>query len=361
MYRKRGNFSLTCETLEERQFLSANISAFPAAEVRAVARAGPLDKAPSLFIEPQAGRAPIIRAINAARSEIRLGICNLSDPQIGDALAAAVARGVNVEVIADHDDYYNKPDEQAELATLIGEGVSVHLSNSVFPQSFEKELVIDQRQVLIMTMCLIPMTFVDSRDYGLVLNNPGVIHEVTSVFDTDWAYSAPPGVATPAYNPTPALHAPNLIWGPADATSKLSQLIQSAHHTINITSELLGDPYLEGQLIAAAHRGVQVRLITPLNPIGAPTNAADIAFLTSEGVNVCVTVDQYPPPGTLPYMHAKTMIVDGRIAYLGSIDLVTAERSQDRELGIEFRLPTLVRQLNAQFQSDWSMAAAPPA
>ena len=167
------NSSLNCEALEERQLLSANIPASPAAEVRAVARAGPLDKAPSLFIEPQAGRAPIIQAINAARSEIRLGICNLSDPQIGDALAAAVARGVNVKVIADQADYTQKPDEQAELATLIGEGVSVHLSNPVFPQSFEKELVIDQRQVLIMTMCLIPTTFVDTRDYGLVLEQPG--------------------------------------------------------------------------------------------------------------------------------------------------------------------------------------------
>ncbi len=92
-YRKRANSSLTCETLEERRLLSAECPAAPAAEVRALARAGPLDKAPSLFIEPQAGRAPIIQAINAARSEIRLGICNLSDPQIGDALAAAVAPG----------------------------------------------------------------------------------------------------------------------------------------------------------------------------------------------------------------------------------------------------------------------------
>ena len=60
-------------------------------------------------------------------------------------------------------------------------------------------------------------------------------------------------------------------------------------------------------------------------------------------------------------MHAKTMIVDGRIAYLGSIELDTTEASQDRELGIEFRLPRLVRQLNAQFQSDWQTADAPPA
>jgi cardiolipin synthase A/B len=360
-YRKRAKSRLTCEALEERQLLSVAMPDYPAAEVRALARAGPLVKAPSLFIEPQAGRAPIIQAINAARSEIRLGICNISDPQIGDALAAAVARGVNVEVIVDQADYQAKPDEQAELATLIGEGVSVHLSNAVFPQSFEKDLVIDQREVLIMTMCLIPQTFEDTRDYGLVLANPGIIHEVTSVFDTDWAYSAPPGDATPAYNPTPALRAPNLIWGPTDATAKLSQLIQSAHRSIDVTTELLSDPYLEGQLIAAAHRGVQVRLITPLDTREGGTNAAQVAFLMSEGVNVRVTVGLYPAENTPPYMHAKTMIVDGRIAYIGSIDLDTTEATQDRELGIEFRMPALVRQLNAQFQSDWQSAQVPPA
>ena len=113
--RKRVEYRPDCETLDERRLLSANILTAPAGELRALVRAGPLEKAPSLFIEPQAGRAPIIQAINAARSEIRLGICNLSDPQIGDALAAAVARGVKVEVIADQADYWQKPDEQAEL------------------------------------------------------------------------------------------------------------------------------------------------------------------------------------------------------------------------------------------------------
>jgi phosphatidylserine/phosphatidylglycerophosphate/cardiolipin synthase-like enzyme len=73
------------------------------------------------------------RQFRQARSEIRLGICNFSDPEIGDPLAAAVARGVNVELIADQVDDSQKPDEQAELTTLIGEGVSVHLRNSVFP------------------------------------------------------------------------------------------------------------------------------------------------------------------------------------------------------------------------------------
>jgi len=138
-------------------------------------------------------------------------------------------------------------------------------------------------------------------------------------------------------------------------------LIQSAPRSINVTTELLSDPYLEGLLIAAAHRGVQVRLIAPLDPREGGTNATQVAFLTSEGVNVRVTIGLYPPANTLPYMHAKTIIVDGRIAYLGSIDLDTTEASQDRELGIEFRLPTLVRQLNTAFQSDWQTAEAPSA
>src|SRR5690606_38126912 len=77
----RATLGLTCEALEARQLLSAIGPAWRAVEVRSLDRARPSLKAPSLFIEPQAGRAPIIQAINSARSDIRLGICNLSDPR----------------------------------------------------------------------------------------------------------------------------------------------------------------------------------------------------------------------------------------------------------------------------------------
>ena len=69
--------------------------------------AGPLSSRPSTRLDPRS-------AWGSATSATR----KLAP------LAAAVARGVNVEVIADHDDYYNKPDEQAELTTLIREKAS---------------------------------------------------------------------------------------------------------------------------------------------------------------------------------------------------------------------------------------------
>ena len=247
-----------------------------------------------------------------------------------------------------------------ELATLSG-GVSVHLSNSVFPQSFEKELVIDQRQVLIMTMCLIPTTFVDTRDYGLALNNPGIIHEVTSVFDTDWAYSAASGRGDSRLQPDSGLARSQPDLGP-DRRDRQALAVDpvgpphNQHHKRAARRSLPRGP---------VDRGSPTRCASPpdhpAEPDRGPDQCTDIAFLASEGVNVRVTVEQYPPADSLPYMHAKTMVVDGRIAYLGSIDLETNEATQDRELGVEFRMSTLVRQLNAQFQSDWSGAQTPSA
>jgi cardiolipin synthase len=341
------------ETLETRQLLTASVPASPAAEVQSLDRSTPPPKAPQLFIEPQAGRTVILKAIESARRQIRLGICVLSDPIIGEALIATYQRGVRVRVIVDRGEYAMNTAEQGVVAQLESAGTTVHLSNPIFPQSYEKELVIDQRRVLIMTMCLETATFQDTRDYGLVLARKDIINEVTRFFDNDWNYSASLGDPVPPYNPTPPIRVPNLIWSPVNSSEQLTALIQKARHTIDATTELLDDPYLESALIAAAQRGVRVRLILPQAPRDGSSNLAGIALLASHGVQVHVTIGQDPPAGAMPYMHAKTMIVDGRLAYLGSIDLQTTETSKDRELGILFHSPPLVAKLQNQFRSDW--------
>jgi cardiolipin synthase A/B len=354
--RRRGPTVVPCEALEIRQLPAVALPGV-AAEIQSLDRPGPPPKAPHLFIEPTAGPGPILAAIDSARRRIRLGICNLTDPQIGAALIAASRRGVRVEVIVDQGKYDSDQDERILVAALIRGGVSVHLSNAIFPQSYEKELVIDQRRVVIMTMCLEPATFRDTRDYGLVLASPSVIREVTQFFDNDWNHSAPPGVAAPPYDPTPPIKVPGLIWGPVNATNELTTLIQKARHTIDATTELLDDPALESELIAAVQRGVRVRLILPLTPRTGSSNLQGIALLAEYGVQVRVTVGTYPPAGSMPYMQAKTMIVDGRTGYLGSIDLNTEEAGADRELGITFHGVPWMARMRAQFRSDWAASS----
>jgi phosphatidylserine/phosphatidylglycerophosphate/cardiolipin synthase-like enzyme len=317
-------------------------------------QAAPQPRIPYVFTQPEDGREPILRAVAAARRSIRIGICNLGDPVIADALAAAADRGVEVRVIVDRKDYLAKPEEQAVVAGLIERGVPVHLSNPAFPRSFPKYVVIDQRQALVMTMCLVPPTFVDTRDFGLVLANPAIIREITRVFENDWRISALPGVPVPPSNATPPLHVPNLIWGPVNAVPRLSAVIRSAHRTLDVTTEELGDPHLEGLLIDAVNRGVRVRMITPEHTREGGDNTDQVEFLRSAGVEVRMTTGQFPPRGDMPYMHAKTMVADGRLAYLGSFDLKTSQTTQDRELGIVFRQKNLVAPVRDQFEADWN-------
>jgi phosphatidylserine/phosphatidylglycerophosphate/cardiolipin synthase-like enzyme len=335
--------------LEPRSLLSAQPRAMLAAEVRTLAVA----PARRLFIQPEAGRGPILEAIRAARSEIRVGICNLSDPEVGDALVRAAGRGVRVRVILDRADYLAKPPEQREAARLIAGGVEVHLSNPVFPQSFPKYILIDRRRVVIMTLCIVPQTFEDTRDYGVSLHDPRVFREVESIFRADWAGSAPPGVTPPAVNPTPPIRDPRLIVSPTNAIAQLSRLITGARRTLDVTTEVVDDAFLEGQLVAAAARGVRVRLIAPVVSRAGQDNTAGLQFLAARGVQVRVTTSPYPGPGAMPYMHAKSMVVDDRTTYLGSIDLDATETSRDRELGIILRLPGVTGPVRAQFRRDW--------
>jgi phosphatidylserine/phosphatidylglycerophosphate/cardiolipin synthase-like enzyme len=163
-------------------------------------------------------------------------------------------------------------------------------------------------------------------------------------------------MTTPPFNSTPPLSVADLIWSPVNAGAKLTGLIQEARHSIDATTELLDDPYVDSELIAAAKRGVRVRLILPLEPREAASNNAGIVLLASQGIDVRVTVGQFPSPTEPPYMHAKTMIVDGRLAYLASIDLQTSSVENDRELGVLFRHPRLIAALHKQFLVDWSAA-----
>ena len=154
----------------------------------------------------------ILRAIASARRQIRIGICNLSDTGDRQALAGAAGRGVDVGSCFDRADYEAKPAERDLIAQLRSEGVTVHLSNPIFHQSFEKDARHRPASDPHHDDVPGPRDFEDTRDYGLVLARPDIIREVTRVFETDWSHSAPPGMPSPPVQPDPSLRVPDLIW-----------------------------------------------------------------------------------------------------------------------------------------------------
>ena len=313
--------------------------------------------ADSLIILPQDGRTPYFEAFAQAQHEIRIEICVLEDPLILQSLQQALLRGVRVKVNVDRGKYNALPIEQLNLALyLTSTGGELHLSNPIFPRSFPKVIIIDDFLVIIGTACLDSTTFSQYRDYAYISHSASIIKSMSQLFENDWSYSAPPNLYVPDFNPTPPITQLDILISPVNSSSKLVSFIQSAQNTLDITSELLGNPTLESELAKSATTGVRVRLIAPeivnsSTPSEQALQIASLQKLRRAGIDVHVT--QNPQSFNFPYMHARTAIADGCVAYLGSISLSPDSITFNREVGLILYNPKITKQIQEQFNIDF--------
>ena len=316
-----------------------------------------------MTVLPDDGRGLYLDALDSARHDIRIEICVIEDPEILQHVQAAIARGVRVRAVVDRGKYEALAAEQANLAQyLTGPGGELHLSNPVFPRSFPKVILIDDRPYVYGSACLDTTTFVQYRDFATSGDDAGVSRSLHRLFDRDWASSAPPGAPTTTYAPTPPITAPGLIVAPVNAATQLTALFQSARHTLDVYSEELGNSALEGELAAAVARGVRVRLIAPTEVNGA-TPALDALQVSSLGTLASEGVDVHVSAGAqdrrTPYMHPRAALVDGRTVYLGSVSLAPDSATVNREVGLLSHSPKLARVIARQFAADFGTRTSP--
>jgi phosphatidylserine/phosphatidylglycerophosphate/cardiolipin synthase-like enzyme len=311
----------------------------------------------SVTVLPDDGRELYFRAIEAAKHEIRIEICVLEDPQILEHIQTALRRGVQVRAIVDRGKYGELPAESANLTQyLTAAGGELHLSNPVFPRSFPKVILVDSRLLVYGSACLDETTFTQYRDFAQATTDPHVVRALHRLFENDWAYSAAVGQEAPPFNPTPPVPGSDLLVSPVNASDRLVWLYQDARRSLDVYTENVGNPTLEGELVAAVKRGVRVRLIAPATVNGATPDEqtlqdTSLAALAGGGVHVHVSgPDQN---AAQPYMHARAAVVDGKIAYLGSISLSPDSSTVNREMGLILHQRAAVRKLGAQFDADY--------
>jgi phosphatidylserine/phosphatidylglycerophosphate/cardiolipin synthase-like enzyme len=313
----------------------------------------------SLTILPEDGRALYVQAIDAAKDEIRIEICVLEDPRILQHLEAALRRGVQVRAIVDRGKYEALASEQENLAQyLTSAGGQLHLSNPVFPRSFPKIILVDTNLLVYGSACLDETTFMQYRDFATTSRDPRILGELQRLFANDWTYSAAVGKEPPPFNPTPPILGSDLIISPVNGAARLVRLFQRAARTLDVYTELLGNPTLESELAAAVERGVRVRLIAPEQVNGGTPVIEQLQFdsLTALAVaGVDVHVSSPNETRQMPYMHARAAVVDGKVAYLGSVSLSPDAITFNREMGLISQQSSLVRALEAQFQSDYTL------
>lgn len=108
------------------------------------------------------------------------------------------------------------------------------------------------------------------------------------------------------------------------------------------------------ELLAAAGRGVRVRVLLSSTMKGNDV-ASQERLKAAPGVEV-----RYLDLGrTGGVLHAKYLIVDGELLYVGSQNFDWRSLTQIHELGVRARSRPLAEQLGAIFALDWALAAAP--
>lgn len=295
----------------------------------------------TLIVEPDDGKAVVLSMIAKAQKNLTLTIYELTDPEIVDALSAAQARGVSVQVLYNNNSFasMNKsnPNDGA-IANLSSSGAATKPASSVFMVTHQKTLTADRNRSLIMTFNLEPGYFNTTRDFGIVTTNESEVREVSDVFNADWNY----------LNTTPSL--PSLVWSPVNSRSKILGLIEDANRTLDVYNEEITDSECIEALAAAAKRGVVVRVIAAdMESNGKNKNNPALSRLNASGAQAKSI--------TSLYIHAKMILADygmpDQVAYIGSENLGYVSLNENRELGILVTEKPILVKLESVFSKDW--------
>ncbi|HEX8036264.1 MAG TPA: phospholipase D-like domain-containing protein [Ktedonobacterales bacterium] len=299
----------------------------------------------TVFVEPDAGAAPIVRAIKAAKRSIWVEVYLLSDSSVVHALEDAAARGLDVRVLLEtHPFGDGAASAQHMLEQLNAAHIAAKATNPAFQYTHAKMLLLDGTTAYILTANLSASglggysTTTGNREYLVLDTNPDDVADAHAIFQADWDRIAP------------RLHIPRLVVSPVNARVSLLGLIASARTTLDLEDEAMYDRQSEDALIAVAQRGVPVRLVLPAPSAGSPPSQSDdMARLRRGGVQVRYL--------TAPYMHAKLIVSDGALAFAGSENFSSTSLDQNREIGLMIADPHALAIFTHTFAQDWALAA----
>jgi cardiolipin synthase len=277
-----------------------------------------------LFIYPDDDEQALLDRIAAAKQRVLMKMYLLTDWRVVDALATAQENGVDVRAMLEREPY--------------GGGLTAgqapdRLKAARIPTRYTAP---DFRFIL--TANMTKSAFAHNRELGVITTDPKDVAEVAAAFDADWGRMA--------FEPS----SPNLVWSPVNARSRIDQVLNAAHHSLIIYAEEAQDDRQTQQLVNAVARGVQVRLLIspPISDGNPDGNAADLDQMQQGGVRVRYLKN--------PYIHAKMMVADGMLAFIGSENISTTSLEFNRELGILVSDPIALQRLSSTYERDWAKA-----
>jgi len=299
----------------------------PASAVPAV----PLGAQALCVVTPsEEARDLVVNDILTARKSVLVECYLISDPAIVQALKSARLRGCDVRVIMEEAPFGGFSMNQTVRNELRSSGVDAGWGNRVYSFTHAKYIVIDEVVAWIMTANLSKSAFDKNREILIRTSSQGIVQDLVRIF---WADRR--------RNPCAA---GSLVVSPVNARQRLLDMLRGSTRSVDIVSEVFDDEETSRLLQGLAQRGVAVRLL-----VAAPERIAVNAVARSELEGTGVAVRYLESP----YLHAKYVVVDGRVAYVGSHNLTAGSLDENREVGVITDDSTVISTLETSFAGDW--------
>jgi phosphatidylserine/phosphatidylglycerophosphate/cardiolipin synthase-like enzyme len=181
-----------------------------------------------------------------------------------------------------------------------------------------------------------------NHDFDVLATGP-VVANLDRVFHQDLAIA---GVAAVIPPPAADRVIDVLVTHPGDGIRAAAlTALSAARHTVDLEMFVLSDRLVLDALVAAAQRGVHVRVL--LDPT-QPQNAASLQVLESAGA----LVRFYAQAGD-ELLHAKLAIFDDAIVLFGSCNWSRSGFTRNHELDLLVHEATLARTFLARVEQDW--------
>ena len=203
---------------------------------------------------------------------------------------------------------------------FLAAGIIVGRTASDLIRYHGKMMIVDRDTLFLLSFNFVHIDIEHSRGFGIVTRSAGIVREALALFEADLnrqKYFA---------------SRKDLIVSPANAREELTAFIGKARKQLLIYDPEIADKAIVRLLEHHADSGLDVRIIGKVSPTGT---SLKVAALTSMR------------------LHTRTIIRDGREAFIGSQSLRKPELDQRREIGIVVREAKVVNALLAAFQEDW--------
>jgi phosphatidylserine/phosphatidylglycerophosphate/cardiolipin synthase-like enzyme len=293
---------------------------------------------PRLIVEPDDGSDPVREFIESAQSSLLIKQFTFTEESLIAAVIDRHQAGVDVRVMLNPARSGGDRANDETFEKLQNAGIAVQWSNPKFYVTHEKSIVVDEKAALVATFNLMIKYFTLTRDYGIITTDPCHVQQIVEVFNADWQHL---DWNCSAYE--------GLLWSNSNSRYHMAQFIDMATTQLDIQHPKYVDAVIMERIASAADRGVKVHILCGgkhgISEWDILDTFASLRTLKRFGVKVHKQKNLR--------VHAKLIIVDGRHALVGSMNIDRSAFDLRRELGIMIDDQPTVTRLKEVFQYDW--------